>query len=160
KLGSTIDRCLIKRVDDRLGSARELLAELSAVAPSSRSLSADEEAHPYAGLAAFRESDAGRFFGRSRAIIEVLSRLTEQPLIAVVGPSGAGKSSFVRAGVIPALRRSGEAWEAFILRPGPHPLAALAELLLRSGISSTDEGHETRGGGIASDRDELQGRLR
>jgi len=107
RLGSTIDRCLIKRAEDRLGSARELLAELSAVAPSPRAIAAHEEDNPYAGLSAFQENDAERFFGRSRAVLEVTTRLAEQPLLAVVGPSGAGKSSFVRAGVIPALRRSG-----------------------------------------------------
>src|SRR5262249_18286478 len=37
--------------------------------------------------------------------------------------------SFVRAGVIPALEHGGEAWEAFVLRPGPRPLEALADLL-------------------------------
>ena len=38
-------------------------------------------------------------------------RLREQPLVGVVGPSGVGKSSFVRAGVMPALKASGEPWE-------------------------------------------------
>ncbi|HVK64637.1 MAG TPA: protein kinase, partial [Polyangium sp.] len=160
-LGGTIDRCLIKWAEDRLGSARELLAELSAALPSARPiLSAGEEDNPYAGLSAFQESDAGRFFGRARAIMEVTTRLGDQPLIAVVGPSGAGKSSFVRAGVIPALRRSGEAWEALLLRPGPHPLSALAELLLRSGHSSAGDHRETRGGGIDRERDALLDRLR
>ncbi|WP_438000964.1 protein kinase [Sorangium sp. So ce185] len=130
KLASIIDRCLIKRREDRLGSARELLAELEALAPAWSRPSAGEEHNPYAGLAAFQESDASRFFGRARSIAEVVARLAEQPLIAVVGPSGAGKSSFVRAGVIPALGRTGEAWESFTIRPGAHPLAALAELLL------------------------------
>ena len=62
---------------------------------------------------------------------QVAARLGEVPLVTLVGPSGAGKSSLVRAGVIPALKRSGDAWDAFILRPGPRPLAALAELLLQ-----------------------------
>src|SRR5262249_49331128 len=41
----------------------------------------------------------------------------------------AGKSSLVRAGVIPALKRSEERWETFVLRPGRRPLAALSEVL-------------------------------
>ncbi|WP_437955588.1 protein kinase [Sorangium sp. So ce119] len=141
KLASIIDRCLIKRREDRLGSARELLAELEALAPAFSRSTAGEDQNPYAGLASFQESDAERFFGRSRSTAEVVGRLAEQPLIAVVGPSGAGKSSFVRAGVIPALDRTGDAWESFTIRPGPHPLAALAELLLNCAFdSSTQDG--------------------
>jgi len=49
--------------------------------------------------------------------------------MAVVGPSGAGKSSFVRAGLVPALKRSGEAWESLVTRPGRDPLGALTNLL-------------------------------
>src|SRR5262249_47960375 len=48
------------------------------------------------------------------------------------GPSGAGKSSFVRAGVIPALKRSDEPWEVFVQRPGRRPCAALADVLAQA----------------------------
>ena len=57
----------------------------------------------------------------------MVARVRELPLTGVVGPSGVGKSSFVRAGVVPALKASGERWEVFTLRPGRNPLAALAE---------------------------------
>ncbi|MEM9492100.1 MAG: serine/threonine-protein kinase PknK, partial [Myxococcota bacterium] len=49
---------------------------------------------------------------------------------------GAGKSSLIRAGVIPALKRSGEGWHAITIRPGRQPLTALADALLR-GLGST-----------------------
>src|SRR5207244_275211 len=76
---------------------------------------------------------------RDRAIAQVAARLVDQPLVAIIGPSGSGKSSFVRAGVIPALKRGGDAWEAFVLRPGPRPLVALADLLMHhSWTQSTD----------------------
>ncbi|XXT55109.1 protein kinase [Sorangium sp. So ce542] len=164
KLASIIDRCLLKRREDRLGSARELLAELEALAPAWSRRSAGEEHNPYAGLAAFQESDASRFFGRARTIAEVVVRLAEQPLIAVVGPSGAGKSSFVRAGVIPALGRTGEAWESFTIRPGPHPLAALAELLLAHEFetSTQDAARSARDASTMTgrDREEVIAKLR
>ncbi|WP_437940873.1 nSTAND1 domain-containing NTPase [Sorangium sp. So ce341] len=164
KLASIIDRCLLKRREDRLGSARELLAELEALAPAWSRRSAGEEHNPYAGLAAFQESDASRFFGRARTIAEVVARLAEQPLIAVVGPSGAGKSSFIRAGVIPALGRTGEAWESFTIRPGPHPLAALAELLLAHEFetSTQDAARSARDASAAGgkDREGLIAKLR
>ena len=157
KLGTVIDRCLIKSKTSRLGSARELLVELESVARPGLSAADDglDEVNPYAGLSAFQERDAARFFGRERAIEQVVARLDEHPLLAVVGSSGAGKSSLVRAGVIPALKRGGDAWEAFVLRPGLHPLAALAELLLQPSWQLSSPG-----GGAPSDRDALCERLR
>ncbi|HZF49819.1 MAG TPA: protein kinase [Polyangiaceae bacterium] len=130
-LGAVIDRCLKKRKPERIGSARELLAELKEItdAPSPSSTAAG--AAPFAGLSAFQEADAARFFGRDRDIAAVLGRLRNQQLVVVAGPSGAGKSSFVRAGLIPALKRSGDRWEAFVLRPGRRPLAALADVLVQ-----------------------------
>src|SRR5690606_2467114 len=56
-------------------------------------------------------------------------------------PSGVGKSSFLRAGVIPALKSSGEAWEALVIRPGRHPMTALASILqpLRTTAATASE---------------------
>ncbi|HRI63888.1 MAG TPA: protein kinase [Polyangium sp.] len=131
RLGTVIDRCLIKYKDDRLASARELVEQLEAIVRPHRTSAEEgsEEANPFAGLAAFQERDAARFFGRETMVEQIVSRLVEQPLLALVGASGAGKSSLVRAGVIPALRRGGDAWESFIMRPGPRPLAALSDML-------------------------------
>jgi WD40 repeat protein len=165
KLGLVIDRCLIKVRADRLGSARELLAELESVArPAAGAWAgARGEVNPYSGLSAFQERDAGRFFGRERVVEQVVARLAKQPLLAVVGPSGAGKSSLVRAGIIPALRRGGEPWETYVVRPGPRPLAALAELLVQHASQRStqsgagDEAADPRG--IFGDAEALRARL-
>ncbi|WP_437760911.1 nSTAND1 domain-containing NTPase [Sorangium sp. So ce1389] len=130
-IGALVDRCLKKSKDERIGSARELLAELEALLPSRKLLELGDDESPFAGLSAFQEADAVRFFGRGREIAAVTARLRNQPLLAVAGPSGAGKSSFVRAGVIPALKRSEDRWEAFVLRPGRRPLSSLADVLVR-----------------------------
>ncbi|MDI1447003.1 protein kinase [Polyangium sp. 6x1] len=130
-LGDVVDRCLKKRKDERMGSAKELLAELEALLPGKQPLPLREDESPFAGLAAFQEADARRFFGRDRDIAAVTRWLRNQPLLTVAGPSGAGKSSFVRAGVIPALKRSGDGWEAFLLRPGREPLFALVDVLVQ-----------------------------
>ncbi|WP_428264309.1 protein kinase domain-containing protein [Haliangium sp.] len=137
-LAEIIDRCLLKPKEQRYASARELLDALESLLPGRggrRLLSADRS--PYAGLSAFQEDDADRFFGRSREIGALATRLRDQPLIGVVGPSGVGKSSFVRAGVVPALKQSGEAWEALVVRPGRDPLAALAAAIAPMVIPSS-----------------------
>jgi serine/threonine protein kinase len=136
-LARIIDRCLRKRKEERFGSAQELLEALEPLMPGrfARNLRVDES--PYTGLSAFQESDAARFFGRTREIAAMVTRLRDQPLVGVVGPSGVGKSSFVRAGVVPALKHSGEPWETVVIRPGRNPMAALATVAA-SLVSSTN----------------------
>jgi serine/threonine protein kinase len=139
-LGDIVDRCLLKNRDHRTSSAQVLLQELEGLVHGRRTLTIaanGEGESPFAGLAAFQESDGDRFFGRDRDIAALAARLRDQPLVAVAGPSGAGKSSLVRAGVIPALKRSGEGWDAFVVRPGRQPLAALADVLLRLSQQAT-----------------------
>ncbi len=128
-LGAVIDRCLIKSVTDRISSARTLLRELDVFAPSRAGLSANADDNPFAGLSAFQESDADRFFGRTSDIANLVARVRSQPLVTVIGPSGVGKSSLIRAGVIPALKRSGDGWESLVIRPGRKPIEALATVL-------------------------------
>ncbi|HEY0477035.1 MAG TPA: protein kinase [Kofleriaceae bacterium] len=139
-LGAIIDRCLCKPRDGRYRSAEELGAALEGLAHGGRASELGEDESPFAGLAAFQEADAERYVGRDREIAGVTGRLRNQPLVVVAGPSGAGKSSFVRAGVIPALKRSGERWEAFIVRPGRRPLAQLADLLAQLAPATGDDG--------------------
>jgi serine/threonine protein kinase len=130
ELADIIDRCLEKRKDRRIPSATKLLELLEPLLPGRRPLELNANESPYTGLNAFQESDANRFFGRVREIGTVVAQLHGAPLIGIVGPSGAGKSSFVRAGVIPALKHSGETWETMIIRPGRHPMAALANIVV------------------------------
>jgi WD40 repeat protein len=127
-LGAVIDRCLKKRKAERLASAEELGAALESILPGQKAFELGDGGSPFTGLAAFQEADAARFFGRERDVAGLMSRLRHHALLAIAGPSGAGKSSFVRAGLIPALKRSDEGWEALLVRPGRHPLAALTEL--------------------------------
>lgn len=133
-MSAIVGRCLAKKKSERFGTARELLAALEALrSPWKRGALTDGDVAPFAGLAAFQEADTARFFGRDQEVTSVMERLRRSPLLAVTGPTGAGKSSFVRAGVIPALKHTGERWEAYVLRPGQSPLASLAEVLAVSG---------------------------
>ena len=83
---------------------------------------------PYRGLAVFGEQDAGWFFGREAAAVEVLDRMSRllagAGLLVVSGASGAGKSSLLRAGVLPRIRasRAGRrAGSGVVALPGVHP---------------------------------------
>ncbi len=138
-LEQIIDRCLAKRKQHRFPTAQALLEALERLMPGRYGRRLDEGESPYPGLSAFQESDADRFFGRSKDIVQMASRLHDLPLMGVVGPSGVGKSSFVRAGVVPALKASGEEWEVLITRPGRDPLGGLASLLDPLTSSSTGD---------------------
>src|SRR4029078_8326368 len=96
--------------------------------PGQKPAELGEGVSPFAGLYAFQYADAARFHGREREVIGTVARMRNQPLVAVAGSSGSGKSSFVRAGLIPALKRSGERLGAFVVRPRRAPLGALAQV--------------------------------
>ena len=124
-----VDRCLLKQKELRWQSAAELLAALEPFLPGRRLQELQIDESPYAGLSSFQEADSNKFFGRNREIAAMVTRIRDRPLMAVVGSSGVGKSSFVRAGVVPALKRSGEQWETLVIRPGRKPLDALASVI-------------------------------
>jgi eukaryotic-like serine/threonine-protein kinase len=136
ELAAVVDRCLLKRKEERFPDALALLRALEPFLPGRYTPELRLDESPYAGLSSFQEEDAARFFGRTREIAAVVNRIHDRPLLAVVGPSGAGKSSFVRAGLVPVLKRS-EAWESLVIRPGRQPLAALASVLAQVVNSST-----------------------
>src|SRR5215831_9831346 len=92
---------------------------------------------PYRGLGVFEEQDAGWFFGREAATIQVLERMSRLlagvGLLVVSGASGAGKSSLLRAGVLPRIREDGLAaapgaasWPRVVFTPTRAPLDELA----------------------------------
>jgi serine/threonine protein kinase len=143
-----VDRCLLKDKTLRWQSAQELLMALAPFLPGQRmqqTLQIDES--PYAGLSSFQETDSAKFFGRNKEIAAMVTRIRDRPLMAVVGPSGIGKSSFVRAGLVPALKRSGEMWETIVLRPGRKPLEALGAVIspmVQTAANLADEMDEQR----------------
>ena len=84
---------------------------------------------PYRGRAAYETADAGWFFGRTRLVDRLVSRLEDRTTLVVGGPGRSGKSSLVRAGLLPALAGGAlpgsEQWPQAVFTPGPHPLDAL-----------------------------------
>ncbi len=84
---------------------------------------------PYRGWEPFEEVDAGVFFGRDAQIVRALDMLRGMritgvdSLFVVLGPSGSGKSSFLRAGLLPRLRREDRHFVLLdIMRPERRPL--------------------------------------
>jgi formylglycine-generating enzyme required for sulfatase activity len=71
----------------------------------------DPNRPPYRGLRPLEADDAGIFFGRDAPVIEALDRLrglreaAAPRLLVILGASGSGKSSFLRAGLLPRLKR-------------------------------------------------------
>ena len=71
----------------------------------------DPDRAPYRGWGPLDEADAAVFFGRDAQIVQGLDELRGmrssgvKSLLVILGPSGAGKSSFLRAGLLPRLRR-------------------------------------------------------
>ncbi|MFE5395644.1 AAA family ATPase [Streptomyces sp. NPDC056568] len=106
---------------------------------------------PYRGLAAYRQEDAGWFFGRERSTHALVTQLraTEATggLVMLVGASGAGKSSLLNAGLVPAVRDgaldggSGPRREVLQLVPGGDPLGELTRRIpgLASVVAATEE---------------------
>ncbi len=129
KLASLVARCLEKDPTNR-PTASEVAAELRELLGSGTARLVDSES-PFRGLLPFTERHADMFFGRDAEVATFLERIRLQPVLPVVGPSGAGKSSFIQAGVIPRLREQNR-WTVLSVRPGQHPLHALARRLVRA----------------------------
>jgi WD40 repeat protein len=108
---------------------------------------------PYQGLAAFAATDQARFFGRTRAVEELVAfiakvRATDPGVVLLTGPSGAGKSSILSAGLIPAacagaldtLSVGDGGWVTARMTPGNDPMAELVRHLDQPDIKERADG--------------------
>jgi hypothetical protein len=95
---------------------------------------------PFVGLRAMTESDADRFFGRTMEINDLIGKLANSRLMAVVADSGSGKSSLVLAGLVPKFRGgvfadpaqqepAGRIWHVVTVHPGSAPFDNLRKAM-------------------------------
>ncbi|MFD3455215.1 helix-turn-helix domain-containing protein [Streptomyces sp. NPDC058691] len=144
--GKPVNADLARLCDEALEAGGALLALLPPTPPDVAAAPC-----PYPGLSAYGTEDATRFFGRERAVEELLHRLelrVGKGSLAVVAPSGAGKSSLLRAGLVPALAGTAyRDWRVEVCTPTARPSAALAAALeQRTDGSDTTSG--TRDAGL------------
>jgi tetratricopeptide (TPR) repeat protein len=101
-----VEHHLRKLIDGRLAAAGLSAEDGIALTPTWL------EGSPFRGLQPFDFQHEPIFFGRTKAVGEVIDRLKRQAeagraFLLVLGMSGCGKSSLIRAGVLPALSRPG-----------------------------------------------------
>jgi WD40 repeat protein len=90
---------------------------------------------PYRGWEPLEESDAAVFFGRDAQLVRAMDAVRGMRLsgtnavFVILGPSGTGKSSFLRAGLMPRLRREDRRFVLLdIVRPERDALAGASGL--------------------------------
>ncbi len=95
----------------------------------------EPERSPYPGLKPLEEQDAAIYFGRDVQILRAMDTLrgmsnkgTEQ-LFVILGASGTGKSSFLRAGLLPRLKRDNRHFlPLHVIRPEQNVISGTAGL--------------------------------
>ena len=108
-------------------------------------------ANTFPGLRPFEEGEEQFFFGRDKAVVELLSRLRTSRFLTLIGPSGSGKSSLIKVGLFPSLHGglmvgAGSRWRVELFRPfspEDHPIANLSTALSRAGIFGRSDFIET-----------------
>nr|WP_055713769.1 XRE family transcriptional regulator [Streptomyces torulosus] len=101
---------------------------------------------PYPGLTSFRTQEADWFFGRDRALADVLGLVADAAVAgrpaAVIGPSGIGKSSLLGAGLAHAVLRGAlpghrpGAKDVLCLTPTAQPMNELRDHDMRRPLAS------------------------
>lgn len=120
----------------------------------SAGLAAIDSQCPYRGLESYRADDAAVFHGRDAVIEQLVGKVADTPVVAVVGASGSGKSSVVRAGLLVALSDGclpgSGSWQQFVTTPAdplPVPGAAPAVVVVdqfEQAWTVHDDGHRRR----------------
>ena len=102
---------------------------------------------PYKGSQNYTRLDADIYTGREELLAHCLSHLHDSPLLAITGQSRIGKSSFIRGGLVPALKSrkhhtkgglppaGSSRWPIYVITPSTNPLESLGASLTRDAAS-------------------------
>ncbi len=93
---------------------------------------------PFAGPRPFRREDAGKFFGRDREALELVSLIYANRVVLFYAPTGAGKTSILNAAVLPQIEQEFEIFPAArVSRPAEAAMdSATANTYVRSTLIS------------------------
>ncbi len=102
--------------------------------------------NPYPGLLNYQVEQRAVFAGRDKDVKQCGTRLFQSNVLVLHGRTGCGKSSFLRAGLRPALQRSGATFmfpedaELRVVRSSVYPLAQVASEIyqIAAGIINDD----------------------
>ena len=103
-----------------------------------------EISNPYIGLKPFDINSAAQFYGRNKAISDLLTKIRSNRFVAVTGQRGIGKSSLLQSGLVPRLQQgftgiAGAKWRCAVCTPGLNPIANLANALSRQNVLGGDQ---------------------
>jgi len=152
-LSDASERRSRQRIDASVSELRAAGAELAALRADvayeirglrrGRTLSAGEtrpsarSRRPYRGLEPYGTDDAELFHGRDAVVAQLVTRVADTGVVAVVGASGSGKSSLVKAGLLAALSAGclpgSGSWPQFLVTPAedlPAPSSAPAVVVV------------------------------
>lgn len=117
----------------------------------------DPQRSVYRGLLAYEECDAAVLFGRTASIAKAVSEVRgmrsqrNEKCLAILAASGAGKSSFLRAGLLPRLKRDDAQFIALpVIKPerdileGTHGLNNSISISLGRKVNVLHEKHSLR----------------
>ncbi|GAA1270905.1 hypothetical protein GCM10009665_68990 [Kitasatospora nipponensis] len=137
----------------------QLLAADLAADSAARRRAQETGRAPYPGAVAFEAADADRYFGREAVLDQLVARLAERRLVALVGASGVGKSSLVRAGLMARIGVGPSRVPVALLTPGERPMAAYAVAMAHLG-HGTGESRQADPVLVVDQAEELRTRCR
>ncbi|MCK9204607.1 MAG: hypothetical protein M0P58_09280 [Bacteroidales bacterium] len=107
--------------------------------------------NPFPGIRSYEIHEDELFFGRELQVRELIEKLFQTRVLAIVGPSGCGKSSLIKAGVIPCLLKNktgkfSTTWRVGICHPSDDPIGNLAQALAEDHINAETIAEKLRTG--------------